>query len=73
MEPIRLSELSGDLPRPGVLCTLAKVVGSAPQAPGAKMHVWAGGFQGTVGGGKFEAEVMADARRLLEADKPRPS
>ena len=66
MEPIRLSELAGDQPRPGELCTLAKVVGSAPQAPGAKMHVWAGGFQGTIGGGKFEAEVLAEARRLLE-------
>lgn len=66
MEPLRLSELSGDLPRPGVLCTVAKVVGSAPQAPGAKMHVWAGGFSGTVGGGKFEAEVLAEARRRID-------
>lgn len=70
MEPLRLSELSGDLPRPGVLCTVAKVVGSAPQAAGAKMHVWAGGFRGTVGGGKFEAEVLAEARRILDAEAP---
>ncbi len=68
MEPLRLSELAGDLPRPGVLCTVAKVVGSAPQAPGAKMHVWAGGFSGTVGGGKFEAEVLAEARRRLDGE-----
>lgn len=66
MEPLRLSELSGDLPRPGVLCTVAKVVGSGPQAPGAKMWVWAGGFSGTVGGGKFEAEVLSQARLLLD-------
>lgn len=66
MEPLRLSELAADLPRPGVLCTVAKVVGSAPQAPGAKMHVWAGGFSGTVGGGRFEAEVLAEARRRLD-------
>lgn len=70
MEPIRLSELAGDLPRPGVLCTVAKVIGSAPQAPGAKMFVWADGFQGTVGGGKFEAEVLAEARRLIESERP---
>lgn len=65
-----LSELAGDLPRPGVLCTLAKVVGSAPQAPGAKMYVWADGFRGTIGGGRFEAEVLAEARRLIGATRP---
>jgi xanthine dehydrogenase accessory factor len=65
MEPLSVADLAGDLPRPGVLCTLADVVGSAPQAPGAKMWVWAGGFKGTLGGGKFEATVLADARRLL--------
>jgi xanthine dehydrogenase accessory factor len=67
MEPLALSEFTGDLPRPGVLCTLAKVVGSAPQAPGAKMYVWKDGFQGTIGGGRFEAEVLAEARRMLAA------
>src|SRR5437899_2446153 len=65
MEPLAISELAGDLPRPGVLCTLAKVVGSAPQAPGAKMYVRKDGFQGTIGGGKLEAEVLAEARRML--------
>jgi xanthine dehydrogenase accessory factor len=65
MEPLSVADLAGDLPRPGVLCTLADVVGSAPQAPGAKMWVWADGFQGTLGGGKFEAMILADARRLL--------
>jgi xanthine dehydrogenase accessory factor len=69
MEPLALSELAGDLPRPGVLCTLAKVVGSAPQAPGAKMWVWADGFSGTIGGGRFEAEVLVEARRLLDASR----
>jgi len=69
MEPLTVSDLAGDLPRPGVLCTLADVVGSAPQSPGAKMWVWAGGFQGTLGGGKFEATVLADARRLLSDGK----
>ncbi len=69
MEPLSVADLAGDLPRPGVLCTLAGVVGSAPQAPGAKMWVWAGGFRGTLGGGKFEATVLADARRLLSDGK----
>jgi xanthine dehydrogenase accessory factor len=69
MEPLTVSDLAGDLPRPGVLCTLADVIGSAPQAPGAKMWVWIDGFQGTLGGGKFEASVLADARRLLADGK----
>ena len=69
MEPLSVADLAGDLPRPGVLCTLAGVVGSAPQAPGAKMWVWAGGFLGTLGGGKFEATVLADARELLKDGK----
>ncbi len=70
MEELSLSELAGDLPRPGVLCTLAKVVGSTPRAPGAKMYVWADGFKGTIGGGRFEAEALAEARRLLEDARP---
>ncbi|MFI5350231.1 MAG: xanthine dehydrogenase accessory protein XdhC [Elusimicrobiota bacterium] len=65
MEPLSVTDLAGDLPRPGVLCTLADVVGSAPQSPGAKMWVWADGFKGTLGGGKFEAMILAEARRLL--------
>lgn len=69
MEPLWAADLAGDLPRPGVLCTLAKVVGSAPQTPGAKMWAWADGFKGTLGGGKFESEVLAEARRLLAGGK----
>lgn len=68
--PLALSELASDLPRPGVLCTLAKVVGSAPQAPGAKMWVWESGFSGTLGGGRFEAEIIERARRLLVDPRP---
>ncbi len=63
-------EFIGDLPRPGVFCTLAKVVGSAPQVTGAKMYVWADGFKGTIGGGRFEAAALAEARRLLGASRP---
>ena len=65
MEPLWAADFAGELPRPGVLCTLAKVVGSAPQTPGAKMWVWAEGFKGTIGGGKFESEILLEARRLL--------
>ncbi len=57
--------LDAGLPRPGVLCTLVKVVGSAPQDVGAKMWVSAEGFTGTLGGGRFEAEVLAHARAML--------
>ncbi len=70
MEPLSLSEFASGLPRPGVLCTLAKVVGSAPQAPGAKMWVWTDGFSGTVGGGRFEAEILAEARRMIADARP---
>lgn len=69
MEPLSVADLAGDLPRPGVLCTLADVIGSAPQAPGAKMWVWADGFKGTLGGGRFEAMILADARRLIADGK----
>lgn len=65
MDPLSVADLAGDLPRPGVLCTLAGVVGSVPQSPGAKMWVWADGFKGTLGGGRFESFILADARRLL--------
>ena len=67
MEPLSVGDLSGDLPRPGVLCTLADIVGSAPQAVGAKMWVWSDGFKGTIGGGRFESLVLSEARRLLTA------
>ena len=70
MEPLSVGDLAGDMPRPGVLCTLADIVGSAPQAVGAKMWVWADGFKGTIGGGKFESQVLAEARRMLAEGKP---
>jgi xanthine dehydrogenase accessory factor len=69
MEPLTVADLAGDLPRPGVLCTLADVIGSAPQAPGAKMYVWADGFKGTLGGGKFESIVLDDARKMMAEGK----
>lgn len=49
-----------------VLATVVEAVGSTPQDPGAKLLVTADGRQaGTVGGGAFEARVLAEARALL--------
>jgi len=43
---------------------VAGVEGSAPREPGAAMLVWAGGAQGTIGGGALEFQAMAVARGL---------
>lgn len=59
-------DFAPELPRPAVLCTLVSVTGSAPQEPGARMWVAAERFDGTLGGGRFESEVLAHARSLLE-------
>ena len=53
------------LPRPGVGCVIVKIVGSAPQAVGARMWVTEREFSGTLGGGRFELEVIEHGRRLL--------
>ncbi|MBI4424626.1 MAG: xanthine dehydrogenase accessory protein XdhC [Elusimicrobia bacterium] len=53
------------LPRPAVLCTLVAVAGSAPQEPGARMWVSRDRFEGTLGGGRFEADVLEHARGLV--------
>ncbi len=44
---------------------VAAVEGSAPRGPGAAMLIWAGGAQGTIGGGALEWEAIARARALL--------
>lgn len=50
-----------------VLVTVAATTGSAPRAAGAKMLVRADGrISGTIGGGKFEALVIAEARGARE-------
>ncbi|MBA2271601.1 MAG: XdhC family protein [Chthoniobacterales bacterium] len=44
------------------LVTVAKVIGSAPRENGAKMVIYEDGrSMGTIGGGKFESLVIADA------------
>lgn len=63
-------DFSGDYPRPAVLCTIVKIVGSAPQSVGQRMWVTSGKFYGTLGGGEFERRVLEEARRRLASRAP---
>jgi len=52
--------------RPCALATVAATRGSVPRHPGAKMIVYEdGSISGTVGGGKFESLVIAEALECL--------
>jgi xanthine dehydrogenase accessory factor len=52
------------------LATVAKVTGSAPRETGAKMVVYEDGRSaGTIGGGKFESLVIAEAVRAISDGK----
>ncbi|HEV3410812.1 MAG TPA: XdhC family protein [Chthoniobacterales bacterium] len=56
---------------PCVLATIASTSGSVPRAAGSKMLVYADGrISGTIGGGKFEALVVADSLAALREKKP---
>lgn len=55
---------------PLVRVVVAAVRGSAPREPGAAMLVWAGGQQGTIGGGALEWQAAAAARSLLARTDP---
>ncbi len=56
---------------PCVLVTVAAVRGSVPREPGAKALIFADSrILGTIGGGKFESLVIADALALLESKVP---
>jgi xanthine dehydrogenase accessory factor len=59
-----LAEVSAD-GRPAVLVTLLTADGSTPRDAGAKMVVTADQAKGTIGGGRLELEVLAEARALL--------
>lgn len=48
-----------------VRVVVAGVRGSAPREAGAAMLVWAGGQEGTIGGGALEFQAADRARRLL--------
>lgn len=53
-----------------ILVTMTTVRGSAPQIPGAKCIVSSNGLEeGTIGGGKVEAQAIKYAQEILLADK----
>jgi xanthine dehydrogenase accessory factor len=53
------------------LATVAKVTGSAPRETGAKMVIYQDGRSaGTIGGGKFESLVIAEAVDAIADGKP---
>lgn len=69
-----LEELLGArrIGRPCVLATVAATIGSVPRHPGAKMIVYEdGSISGTVGGGKFESLVIAEALDCLAKKETR--
>ncbi len=54
------------------VATILNREGSAPRTAGSKMVIDAnGGFTGTIGGGKFEADVLAAAAVALEENRPK--
>jgi xanthine dehydrogenase accessory factor len=58
--------------RPFAVVTIAATTGSVPRAAGSKMFVYADGRStGTIGGGKFESLVTADAIAAMQEKKPR--
>src|SRR2546423_867761 len=57
--------------KPFAVVTVAATTGSVPRAPGSKMFVYADGrTSGTIGGGKFESLVIAEAQAAMEQKKP---
>ena len=66
-EPLLEARRTG---RPCALATVAATKGSVPRHPGAKMIVYAdGSIAGTVGGGKFESLVIAEALACLDRNE----
>jgi xanthine dehydrogenase accessory factor len=57
--------------QPAVLITVAKVDGSVPREPGARMLVDAQGQWGTVGGGHLELRGVETARAMLASGEVR--
>src|SRR5204863_5706946 len=57
--------------KPFAVVTVAATTGSVPRAAGSKMLVYADGkSSGTIGGGKFESLVVADALEIMSEKKP---
>ncbi len=58
--------------RPAAVATILSRSGSAPRTAGSKMVVEEdGSFVGTIGGGKFEADVLAEAKWALAEARPK--
>ena len=56
---------------PFAVATVAATTGSVPRTAGSKMFVYSDGrSSGTIGGGKFEALVLADALKAMREKKP---
>ena len=56
---------------PFAIATVAATTGSVPRAAGSKMFVYSDGrSSGTIGGGKFEALVLADALTAMREKRP---
>src|SRR3954470_157590 len=57
--------------KPFAVVTVAATSGSVPRQPGSKMFVYSDGkTSGTIGGGKFESLVIAEAQVAMEQKKP---
>jgi xanthine dehydrogenase accessory factor len=57
--------------KPFAIVTVAATTGSVPRAAGSKMLVYADGrSSGTIGGGKFESLVIADALASMREKRP---
>ena len=57
--------------KPLVLATLIRTSGSVPRNAGAKMLVFPdGSISGTIGGGKFEKQVIEDSLAMFESRTP---
>lgn len=54
--------------RAAVVVTVLRAQGSTPRDAGAKMVVWDGGSQGSIGGGHLELEALRVARELLAGE-----
>ncbi|MBI5837470.1 MAG: xanthine dehydrogenase accessory protein XdhC [Candidatus Eisenbacteria bacterium] len=67
----RIWNLLPRLEAPAVLATVVRVTGSAPRGPGSRMLVFAvGRIEGSLGGGRLELKVCAEARTLLAEGTP---
>lgn len=57
--------------QPAVLATVVEVVGASPAKAGAQLVLLVDGtISGTVGGGKLEAVIIADAHTSLSDEQP---